>query len=632
MVIVCIHNKKRLLVLGTGEYVVVYMKIGLTRCLFCLLLCCAVWSSDAQVSPIFSSRNKSVNIICDSALNLSKQKKHLQAMSLVDSAKTIAIERHEQLSIAKANATMGWILMDEYNYSLAAEFVKKGLKRIDGLDEPEAKAMLLHQLGLATDMMGQPDIAMKWYLEAQALYKSLKEERLEGQLQGNIGRLYFIAHDYKAARQYYNEGYAKIKDKHIPQLVSDYYNRFAILLLMEGQPEEAYRYNRAGIDYARKNGLARDLSDFYFNAASDQYELNHKQLAETFVDSAIYLAKLHRIDYGQYLGSKAKLMIRDTNVFDPRVEQLFLTGVADMVRSNNKYMEYTIRTLLGDYYKQMKMYNKAAEQFLIVDGIKDSIAGTRQAVALKEVEYKYKDTEKEILLKRYQSGSRLKNGLIVAMFLLAALGMYLLVNARKALKLKQLYFKNKEKLLEQEKANALFEKELEKDHKEKVLQEQQLQQEERLTLEREMASTQRELTTVTIFLQEKNKVLEDLKQQLEQAAGQANGIPKVELQKLQQHIRHSINFDHDWDKVKLHFEKVHPDFFSRLAEICPQLTPNELKHCAYIKMNMSIKEASNLLNIDYNSVKMSRYRIKKKLNLEPEADLVEFIHNIHIAV
>jgi DNA-binding CsgD family transcriptional regulator len=48
-------------------------------------------------------------------------------------------------------------------------------------------------------------------------------------------------------------------------------------------------------------------------------------------------------------------------------------------------------------------------------------------------------------------------------------------------------------------------------------------------------------------------------------------------------------------------------------------------------MNMSIKETANLLNIDYNSVKMSRYRIKKKLNLEPETDLVEFIHNIYPA-
>lgn len=600
-----------------------------TRYVYCLLLCCVFISSPAQISPIFTSKNGTVNDLCDSAIKLSKEKNFLRAMALADSATSIAVRAHDDLAIAHANATMGWILIDDYNFSLAVEFAEKGLKRIAHIKEPRAKAMLMHQVGLAYDRMNLPDKAMKQYFEAMKIYKSLNDERFVGQLEGNIGRLYFIANDFKTAKRYYNQGYEKIRDKQIPLLISDYYNRYAVLLQAEGNVKDAYRYNLLGIELARKNGLLQELCDFYFNMASVQYAMGNDRLAMQYVDSAIELAKQKGFDYAQYLGSKAKLLSDGNKTFNPEVEQLFMTALAEVTRSQNKYMEYSIRNLLADYYKQVSMFGKAAEQIVIVNDIKDSIANTRNAVALKEIEYKYKDLEKETLLKGYQSKSRMKNGLIVMMLLLAVLGLYLFCSARKTLRLRQLYFKSKERLLEQEKANAIYERELEKDHKERALLEQQLHKEERLALEREMASTQRELTTITLFLQEKNKMLEELKAQLEQAIIHSDGTQKAGLQKLQQNIRHSINFDNDWDKVKLHFEKVHPDFFARLTEICPQLTPNELKHCAYIKMNMSIKETANLLNIDYNSVKMSRYRIKKKLNLEPETDLVEFIHNIY---
>lgn len=97
---------------------------------------------------------------------------------------------------------------------------------------------------------------------------------------------------------------------------------------------------------------------------------------------------------------------------------------------------------------------------------------------------------------------------------------------------------------------------------------------------------------------------------------------------ISRNLKNSISFEKDWDKIKLHFEKVHPQFFSILSGQFPNLTPNELKHCAYIKMNMSNKETANLLGIDHNSVKMSRYRIKKKIGLSQEEDLTAYIQSI----
>ena len=90
----------------------------------------------------------------------------------------------------------------------------------------------------------------------------------------------------------------------------------------------------------------------------------------------------------------------------------------------------------------------------------------------------------------------------------------------------------------------------------------------------------------------------------------------------------SLNVAGDWEKVTLHFEKIHPEFFAQLRHHSPALTPNELKQCAYVKLNLSNKEIAALLNIEAGSVKISHYRIKKKMGLEEGESLRSFILSI----
>ena len=204
----------------------------------------------------------------------------------------------------------------------------------------------------------------------------------------------------------------------------------------------------------------------------------------------------------------------------------------------------------------------------------------------------------------------------------------MLWNFRRNSKLTKALLLQKQKTLEQEKENALIEKELETEHKEKALLNEKLKEEENRRLQNEMAITNRELATITLYVQEKNKVFEDLQNQLNATIAKTEGQGKSELQNISKTIRQSISFESDWDKIKLHFEKVHPEFFQKLQAGFPQLTQNELKHCAYIRMNMNNKETANLMNIDANSVKMNRYRIKKKMNLDPEDDLNAIIQQL----
>ncbi|HWK99165.1 MAG TPA: LuxR C-terminal-related transcriptional regulator, partial [Parapedobacter sp.] len=68
--------------------------------------------------------------------------------------------------------------------------------------------------------------------------------------------------------------------------------------------------------------------------------------------------------------------------------------------------------------------------------------------------------------------------------------------------------------------------------------------------------------------------------------------------------------------------------FKKLKADHPELVPNDMKLCAYLRMNMSSKEIASLLNITTRGVEIRRYRLRKKLNLAPGKNLTEFLMEV----
>jgi DNA-binding CsgD family transcriptional regulator len=87
--------------------------------------------------------------------------------------------------------------------------------------------------------------------------------------------------------------------------------------------------------------------------------------------------------------------------------------------------------------------------------------------------------------------------------------------------------------------------------------------------------------------------------------------------------------DADWEHFAIHFDKVHNDFFISLKKHHRNLTPNELKLCAYLRMNLCTKEVARLMNISVRGVEISRYRLRKKLQLPTETNLTTYLLDLH---
>lgn len=188
--------------------------------------------------------------------------------------------------------------------------------------------------------------------------------------------------------------------------------------------------------------------------------------------------------------------------------------------------------------------------------------------------------------------------------------------------------------LERKQQMELKEKE-EKYAREVLIAEQQITQleNEKLQIEvekkrSEMELKNKELASVAIQIYHKDEMLTKLKKSLEAVSKNINPESRIELNQLIRTIDSDIKLDEDWNNFTKHFEEVHYGFFKYLKEKYPLLTPKDLKMCAYLRINLSTKEIAPLLNISVRGVEISRYRIRKKLGIDKDTNLIEFMLDI----
>nr|WP_298927751.1 tetratricopeptide repeat protein [uncultured Allomuricauda sp.] len=146
---------------------------------------------------------------------------------------------------------------------------------------------------------------------------------------------------------------------------------------------------------------------------------------------------------------------------------------------------------------------------------------------------------------------------------------------------------------------------------------------EKEKVDSELAFKKKELTTHALHLAKKNEVLESLKQKAQELK------ENEESQKGYQQLIRTINFDlqddNNWENFARYFEEVHKDFNSNVKSKFPDVTSNELRLMALLKMNLSSKEIANILNISPEGIKKARYRLRKKLDITTEDSLQDLV-------
>ena len=165
----------------------------------------------------------------------------------------------------------------------------------------------------------------------------------------------------------------------------------------------------------------------------------------------------------------------------------------------------------------------------------------------------------------------------------------------------------------------LLRKEEERRREELAQQEQKIIRLKNEKLEAEVLFKAKELAVSAMAITQKNNVLLTLKQELqkEDSAKDIKHIVKI--------INKNLSSEKEWEVFEANFDLIHDRFFRNLKERSAQLTPRDLKLCAYLRLNLTTKEIAQLTGNSVRGVEVARFRLRKKLQLDPGQNLNEFM-------
>jgi AraC family transcriptional regulator, chitin signaling transcriptional activator len=180
---------------------------------------------------------------------------------------------------------------------------------------------------------------------------------------------------------------------------------------------------------------------------------------------------------------------------------------------------------------------------------------------------------------------------------------------------KSYYQRQEEKLIDEN--NMLLEiKELENEQELMKVRNEQLTQ--------DVDTKSRELAVSTMSLIKKDELLALIKEDLKSSTDNGNSNIKSVIS----NITRNITTDNSWNVFKDAFDTADKDFLKKVKAAHPKLTPNDLRLCAYLRLNLSSKEIAPLINISVRSLEIKRYRLRKKMELSHENGLVDYILSI----
>ncbi|UZD22446.1 tetratricopeptide repeat protein [Algoriphagus halophytocola] len=207
--------------------------------------------------------------------------------------------------------------------------------------------------------------------------------------------------------------------------------------------------------------------------------------------------------------------------------------------------------------------------------------------------------------------ARLKWALLFLVALLCVLG-WVIFNRQK------LKIRSNKNLLEQQKETLAVKERL-------ISTEKQNRKLLELKMEAEEQAHSKALTAQTLHVIDKNQMLEDIQLRLRNILEEEPKEQKKKIRNLIKQIDYNFSHDTDWEDFKHSFEKVHQDFFRKIQQQSGGLTPAEMKLASLMRLNLNSKEIASTLGISMDSLRISRYRLRKKMKLEKGDSLQQFL-------
>jgi tetratricopeptide (TPR) repeat protein len=467
-----------------------------------------------------------------------------------------------------------------------------------------AAAGYLQQMGRACYHLGHYSQALDYHLQAGEIFRAAGKQELLANNLNDLGILYYYNRQRNLARQQYQEA-------------------LTIFSRLRNKAGMAVTNGKIGHLYEKQQ---RYDSAFYFQrqALAQYRQLDDKQgIAKIYENMGSIYEDLTRYDSADHYFQQALTLDEQTNDDIARIE--VLNNLGDIRRKTGRYREGLQFTR-----KALALARQTNEQYQLSSAYKD-LAKSYNLLGMNDSAYYYLELSREHLLEIYSRESSKQVALLQTMYGMEKKNREIehLQNARKINGIIVIAVVIVIILLVVLGTVIISRQRLRIRHAE-ILAQQERQQYE-TTQERilaELENRKMELTTHTLHIIQKNQLLEELRNRLDEMMKDERRDQKKQLKQLHQQINHSFQHDHYWNEFRNMFEQVHQAFFNNLKRYCDSLTPNDLRLVALLKMNLPSGDIATLLSVSQDSLRVMRYRLRKKLNMEPGESLTAFIQSL----
>lgn len=468
----------------------------------------------------------------------------------------------------------------------------------------QGEAMGNRVVGVAHWTRGNYELAFRFLFASNLLYESLSDSLGIANTLLNLGMVYQDQRDYPKAESHYKRAIALFSNLDLPSRVATTQTKWASMMISQQRHEEAY-------DKLIEALKIHTADDFLYGIA----EVNNK-LGELFVKKKEYTTALSFLLQSVEAGAKRLDHVGIADNFQ-RIGDVYIQkkdyGQAEtyLERGKNMAEAFELKSILKRIYLSLKELHeikgelrKSMSYFDKYAAVSDSLFNEEKAnqIASMQAQHEFAQKEKELELAKQELKLMVEinrsNNLLKIVFLLLALLIGSIV--WNVLRRKNAKIFKGEKALVQAKS-------------------------ETRELKDEIQAREKELTTYTLNFVQKNELLQEVKASLNELTEGADANQKKKLKTLARQIDSTVRIDEDWEDFRKYFEATHKGLLPRIKKKYPELTQNDLRLAALIRINLSSKEIGSMLGIASDSVKTARYRLRKKMSLDSKASLFDFL-------
>jgi tetratricopeptide (TPR) repeat protein/DNA-binding CsgD family transcriptional regulator len=500
-----------------------------------------------------------------------------------------AIERHDSVSAAQAHHILGEFYFELGSFEASVEHFLDAERYLIGTKEETLLYATLAELGRVHYYTGDHQGSIKHYNEALAGFQSLGDSAGEADVFGRIGHFYEKQGDYEKALSYQRQALS-------------YFGTHADSLAVAGI------YENIGSIY--EDLMLLDSADLYFNLALRKLEgtTNFHMIANVYNNLGDVKRKSGDFRKGLYytrLGLKYADKVQSSYLRKSAFRDMAKTYLG-LGRSDSAYIYLDLAYVQLDSIFNLEVAKQVARSQVMFD------------VERKEINLKLQKAEIALLEKERSLGLQVQYilGIAFSILLIAAVWLFRIqrqkgVSDRLLFEEREVVYKAKNALSERDLEHAaLNEAKLKAELENKRLRE--------IFLNEQLELRSNELTSQTLKIIRKNKLLDSLKTKVD--SGDANRVSEVR-KLIDRHLR----VDKNWEGFQDLFEKVHDDFYRKLMQRAPDLSPGEIRLCCLLKLNLPSKDMAAMLGISPDSLRIARYRLRKKLKLARDERLPSFI-------